>query len=92
MKFWEWSLCSQRMPTTAFAASAEVSDHCRHGSDCWRPLCPYWRSGDGRAVKWAAIWSVLAVLKWHAEKLVWIQANETVRSALKIEVLQDPKV
>ena len=32
------------------------------------------------------------MLKWQAEKSVWIQANETVWSAPTIDVLQDPKV
>ena len=34
-------------------------DACRHGSGCWRPLCPYAHSGR-RAARWAAIWALLA--------------------------------
>ena len=34
----------------------------------------------------------LGGLKWQVEKFLWIQVIETVRSAVKIKVLQDPKV
>ena len=30
---------------------------------CWRPLCPYWHSGRGRAAMWARVWFTLAAVE-----------------------------
>ena len=33
---------------------------CRFADNCWRPLCLYTHTGNGRSKKWAAVWNLLA--------------------------------
>ena len=95
---WGWHKRTWRLQRVLQCLLQDVGDSLNHhsvrsisGSErsplSWRRL-----AAPGRAAKWAAIWSVLAVLKLQAHKSVWIQANETVWSAPTIDVLQDPKV
>ena len=43
------------------SASLALMEPCRFDTGCWRPLCPYGHSGRGRAARWAALWSLLAL-------------------------------
>ena len=41
-----------------------MTDVCRYGSSCWRPLCPYVHAcGCTCARKWAGLWASLAAVE-----------------------------
>ena len=56
---WWWSTCHD--------VDAGVMAPSRFGEVCWRPLCPYRHSGKERAVRWAAVWALLAGQEGEAE-------------------------
>ena len=47
---------------------SSLMEPCRYDMGCWRPLCPYGHSGR-RAVRWAALWSFLAMQEEGDENL-----------------------
>ena len=44
-------------------APTGLCEPCRFADNCWRPLCPFTHTGNGRSKKWAAIWNLLAELE-----------------------------
>ena len=78
-----------------FCCQPLMTDPCRFGAACWRPLCPFVHAcSRTRARWWAELWSLLACQKEYEEHVVNVpvpRIHEEIVDAVQIKPRADPQ-
>ena len=65
---WFGEVAPHSLRQILWCVDSSLMEPCRYDMGCWRPLCPYGHSWR-RAVRWAALWSFLAMQEEGDENL-----------------------
>ena len=69
---WRAPVAPHSLRQILWCVDSSLMKPCRYDMGCWRRLCPYGHSGR-RAVRWAALWSFLAMQEGGDENLEGIK-------------------
>ena len=76
------------LPEFDQSEQSTVTEPCRTGGGCWRPLCPFRHSGDSRAARCAAVWALLAAHDRIDEQIVDVPVPQMLAELVSQERVQ----